>query len=93
MAGTPNEGTAAEAKDRSRDEILRLSYSEATKELREKHLAEFNEIRQRLAAAAGVDWKPALTEKEKAAAQMKELLTAHPDLVTELGLDSGKQPG
>lgn len=86
MSTAPKEGpaaTVAAATEVNRDEVLRASYAEATKQLREKHRDEFNQLRKELAAEAGVDWTPEPTEEEKAAKIIADLLVQHPDLVTQ----------
>ena len=67
-----------------RDAVLRESYTEATKQLRANHLAEFNKIRQDLAKAAGVDWEIPLTAEQQAEKELAALLTAHPELVDKV---------
>lgn len=65
--------------------------SYAQSRLIENHRAEFNTLVAEQAKVRGYDWTPAPTAEEKALAEAKALLAAHPDLVKQLGLVN--QPG
>lgn len=81
---TADSTTPDKAAAERRDAVLRETYAEATKQLREAHLSEFNTLRQQLAAAQGVEWTPAPTKQEQAASQIAALLAEFPDLVSQI---------
>jgi hypothetical protein len=58
----------------------------ATQKLKEAHLAEFNDLKVKEMKARGIDWKPKPTEREKAAAQVAELVAKYgPGIVSSPG--------
>jgi hypothetical protein len=72
---------ADEAAERAeRDKQMSAAYTAASKTLRENHRDEFNQLYAKEAKARGYDWKPRLSEAEKAEQQMRELLAKHPEL-------------
>lgn len=58
----------------------REAHSRATTRLRNEYRTRLNEITKEEMKARGIDWSPKPTEEEKAAAQVAELLAAHPSL-------------
>lgn len=66
---------------------LAEAYTEATRQLREAHLEEFNSLRKTAAKARGIDWEPALTPAQKAEEQVRKLLSEHPDVAKKLGVE------
>jgi hypothetical protein len=73
-----------------RDEALKASYQHAQKVLRERHLDEFNAIRQEEAKRLGYDWAPPKTEEQKAAEQVAALVEKFPHLAEQI--KAGQQP-
>jgi len=69
-----------------RDKALREVYSEATRELRETHRAEFDQLRVKLAAARGIQWEPPMSAAEKAEQQVRDLVAQFPELADRLGI-------
>lgn len=65
-------------------EAKTAAYTKAQTKIREDHLAEFNQIQIGLLAEAGFEWKPELTEAEKAAATVERLMFEHPELEEQL---------
>lgn len=64
----------------------------ATQKLKEAHLDEFNKIKTAEMAARNIDWKPKPTEREKAAAQVAELVAKYgPGIVSGSGEVSAPQ--
>lgn len=55
-------------------------YSEAQRELRNRHTAEFTQIIEAKYAAEGLTYRRRLSEEEKAARQVNDLLAKHPGL-------------
>lgn len=78
----------AQGSQDERDAALRKIYAEATRELREAHRDEFNELRRKKAQERGIDWSPEPTKTEKAAAQIRRMLAEDPDLAEHLGFKS-----
>lgn len=56
------------------------AYNNATNTLRDAHRQEFNTLMVAEAKALGIEWKPRLTEEEKAAEKIKSLLAEHPEI-------------
>lgn len=54
--------------------------SAAERRLREAHEQQFADLLAEEMGKAGVDWKPRLSDRDKAAAKIRELLAAFPDL-------------
>lgn len=69
-------GTAEEKESAAKRE----AHSRATTRLRNEYRVRLNEITKEEMKARGIDWNPKPTEEEKAAAQVAELLAAHPSL-------------
>lgn len=80
------------ADEKTKDTLLRESYSAAEKRLRENHSDEFNQLRAEEAKARGLDWKPRKTDKEKAQEQVNALLTQYPDLTLPPAADPSNVP-
>lgn len=74
---------AGENKD-DRDAVLRESYTETTKWLRQRHSEEFNKQRQAWLLGKGVEWTPPPTAEQKAEAELDALLAAHPELAEKV---------
>lgn len=75
------EAKKADDKVETDDKALRReAYSKATSRLREENRDKFNALVQEEMSARGIEWKPRPTEVEKAEAQMRDLLAAHPEL-------------
>jgi hypothetical protein len=71
----------AESKsDNERTAKLRKAYGSATQKLREAHRDEFDTLYEQDAKALGVDYKRKPSAEEKAEADLKALLEAHPGL-------------
>lgn len=83
---TPEDSTPAMTKA-DRQKALTEVYTEATKQLRERHLDEFNELRKALAAERGIDWAPRPTPEQQAQQQIEKLLADHPALAKQLGIE------
>jgi hypothetical protein len=64
----------------ARDKLLTKSYSTATSWLRDKHMAEFNELRVKAAADLGIEWTPKPDATTLAAQTIEHLLAEHPNL-------------
>lgn len=85
--GAPDEGQAADPAEMSkedRDKGLREVYGEATKALREAHLAEFNQLRTKLAAERGIDWSPRPSATERKLAEIRQMMADDPALARAL---------
>lgn len=67
----------------SDDKKKRQAYSAATTRLRKENPTLWNEVLADEYRKAGIEWKPRLTEEEKAKQQIAELLAAHPSLLSE----------
>ncbi len=63
-----------------RDKRLGKAYTTATQELRKAHRDEFNDLYQKYAAEAGVEWSPRLTPEQKAEQEFDRLVTEYPHL-------------
>jgi hypothetical protein len=63
-----------------RQKVLTDSYSKALATLRERHLDEFNQLRQIEARNMGVNWSPKPTPEQLAAAEIEAHLQAFPKL-------------
>lgn len=74
----------AEAEKAKRAEAVNKGYTEAMRVLRERHLEEFNKIRVEATKQLGYDWTPTPTPAEKALAEAKALLEAHPEIADDL---------
>lgn len=70
-----------------RDKIIREAYQTATRQLREKYQDEFHKLQQAAAKDKGVDWSPKLNPEQKAEAEARALLDAHPGLRERLLAD------
>lgn len=64
------------------------AYTAASRALREAHRQEFNEHLAQAYAEVGIEWKPRLSEEEKAAAQLEELLEKYPHLAKKVEPDT-----
>lgn len=71
---------------------VRRSYGEAQAALRERHLAEFNEIRAAKVAAYGYTWAPKPTEREKREQALRELIAADPEAAAKILEEQGMAP-
>lgn len=80
-----------EAEKAKRAEAVNKGYTAAMKQLRENHLAEFNELRVKATKALGYEWTPEPTPAEKALAEAKALLAAHPEIAADLAQATGQQ--
>ena len=87
MTDSTNTPKADTAPQMSEQEAIAKSYTDAQKQLRENHLAEFNDLRKAAAKVYGYDWTPKPTEAEKAAAKIEDLLAEHPELRAQFGLE------
>jgi len=85
MSSTPDPALAqpTTAKvNKTRAQHINDSYTEANTVLRERYADEFNTARKEYLAKVGItDWSPRLTDEEKAAAEIADLLRKFPDLV------------
>lgn len=88
-AGEESTGNLPGMTEKDKTKALGEVYTEATRLLREHHLDEFNSLRQKLAAERGITWAPRPTAKQKALAQMKDLMAQHGIVAEELGLAGG----
>lgn len=70
---------------KGRDALLRQAYSQASKDLRQTHREEFNELHRKHAIELGVDWEPRPTAEQKAAEQIEALLAQYPQLRDRVG--------
>lgn len=70
-----------------RKELLRQAYGRATQVLRDEYRDRFNALYSEAAEALGVEWKPRLTEEQRAEQQFKELLTAYPHLADKIAAE------
>lgn len=68
----------------ARAEAVNKGYTAAMKRLREIHVAEFNALRVEETKKLGFEWTPEPTPAEKALAEAKALLEAHPDIAADL---------
>jgi hypothetical protein len=75
-----------------RQQRLTKAYGTATNQLRDAHRDEFNQLYAKAAEELGEKWEPKLTEEQKAAQQMREILAKFPNLkgVTEAGIPHGQ---
>lgn len=69
-----------------RDKALKQAYSAATSTLRKRYQDEFNEAYKAEAAKRGYELSLRPTPEERARQQVQDLLVAHPNLATELGV-------
>lgn len=77
--GVPVEETvAADTPDTAA--LRREAYSAAQTRLREENRDAYNRIMAEEMQARGIDWAPRLTEEEKAAKQVADLLAQYPSL-------------
>jgi hypothetical protein len=67
-------------KDEARYKALQDSYSKTTTWLIEQHRDEFNTHRKALLAEGGVDWSPPLTQEDRDAKALEEILARNPSL-------------
>jgi hypothetical protein len=80
--GTPFEG-------KTQDAVKQALYTAAMQDLRNEHLAEFQEAVTASYAAYGLTYKKRLTEQEKAEQQVRALLSAHPELAAKFAAEVG----
>jgi hypothetical protein len=82
--GTESTEPTTQETPKSRDDLLRQSYTEAMAQLREENITRFNELRVKAAKALGVEWKPKPTKEEQAKADLERLIAEHPHLENAL---------
>lgn len=80
-------------KEESTKKALREAYTAATQRLRDGHREQFNTLYREEAEKKGVEWKPRLSESEKAESQIRELLAKHPDLVHKVAVELTQPAG
>lgn len=76
----------------TRDQLLSRAYSASQRDLREAHPEEFNKYMEKHTAALGIDWKPKLTEEQRAEQEFQRLLEANPWLRAKF-LTPAEEPG
>jgi hypothetical protein len=86
--GVKNED-ATEGQVVDRDTAIRQSYGDALKALKDKHLDEFNGLRQGIIRRLGHDWSPPLTERQKTEQAIREAIAADPELAAKLLAEQG----
>jgi len=74
-----------QSEPKGRDALLRQAYSQASKDLREAHRDEFNELHRKHAVDLGVEGEPRPTAEQKAAEQIEALLSQFPQLRERVG--------
>lgn len=67
--------------------------SAAARRLRDAHAEEYNGYLGEEMAARGIEWTPRLTDEQKAAKQVSDLLTQYPGLAATFAVTAWTEPG
>jgi hypothetical protein len=74
----------AEMDTAERNKQLGIAYSRASRDLRDAHRDEFNNLYQRWARELGIDWEPRLSKEDAALNQIQKLLAEFPELASKI---------
>lgn len=74
----------SETEQAERDKALKRAYQAATSRLRTEHREDFHRLYAEEATKRGVEWTPPKTAEEKAADELRELLSRFPHLAEQV---------